>query len=118
MSDYAYWRAKLAGDPVEFIDAEQCGFWRKRPFRGAAWQPVAIFKKGDEIVCLVGDRIRPGHEVWSPFLEPVSEAAYRLAIVSGRFGDDHDTHRHAPTAHALTTELTLAKPVSPIVSKS
>jgi hypothetical protein len=111
---YRYWQQRVAGENVSFIDEPQCGFYRRRPFRGAAWQPVAIYFVDDTLHCLVSGRLRPPHEVWSPFLQAVPEQVYRNAVAAGRFPDDYETHRYAPTAHSHTTELRYAKPVLPL----
>jgi hypothetical protein len=116
MSDaYAYWRAKLAGKGFVYLDEPHAGFYRRRPFRGSPWQAVALFERDGELVCLVWDRERPPHHVWSPFLEAITEQEYRAACAVRRFSDDYETHAYARSAGPLTTELRDAKAVLPII---
>lgn len=47
---YAFWRAQLAGTPIDLDDKlPRCGFYRKSD------QPIAIWMNGDEMVAKVGN---------------------------------------------------------------
>jgi hypothetical protein len=114
MDGYRYWRANLRSEIIDFIDEPQCGFWRSRSYRGGPWVAIAIFvDQNDEIVCVYGDEVRPSHYVWSPFLEAITEETYRAARVNGRFTDDYEARDGS-----LTTDLSKAKAVMPIVGKT
>lgn len=52
---YAFWRAQLAGKPIDLDDKlPRCGFYRKSD------QPIAIWMNGDEMVAKIGSgKIKP-----------------------------------------------------------
>lgn len=108
--DYQQWQKCLHARVLVGSDDPSCGFWRRRLYRGGPFQAVATFLRDGQVVCVAGAIERPVHDVWSVFLEPISEAAYREARRLGRFPDDLDT---GDPGNPLTTDLALAKVVLP-----
>lgn len=109
---YERWRECLrTGEPAT-TDDPQFGFWRRRLGRGGPHQPVALFPDAlsGECMCVAGARYAPAHRVWRPWLEAISEEAYRAAVAAGRFPDDLPT---ADPSAPFTTDLRTAKPVLP-----
>lgn len=116
MGELDYWKAMLNGTLDTREDTPHLGYYRRRPYKGAPWQPVAVFKdETGEIVAVVGDEKVAVHKVWSPFLEAITEDQYRSARREGRFPDEYEAHPFANSPTPMTTELRDAKPVMPII---
>lgn len=101
---YAYWRAALAGKPVQtHIDDPQCGFYRKRTSRGGPFVPVAIFEHDGKIVSLVDGRLVDADDIWTFACRyPVAEQWYRDKI-SGKPWPDEDAAVTGSLTHAAET---------------
>lgn len=108
MDLYQHWRTCLAAGKPAGSDDPQCGFWRRTLYRGSPFQPVAVFMREGEIVCVAGDVERPVYRVWTPFMLPISEDVYREARRIGHFHDD----LIAPDG-SRTTDLATASVVLP-----
>lgn len=82
------WRMALSRTPGWWRDEPLCGFWRRKLRKGGAYQVVAIFHRGGEVVCVAGEHEVPWHHVWSGFIEPITEAEYRAVRKGSRFVDE------------------------------
>lgn len=88
---YAFWRAGLAGKPLDAHEGDpQCGFYRKRG--KAADDAVAYFYRGDELVCLVNQaRLSEAQaiELWTHVCDkPISHKEYLHRLEHGRFPNE------------------------------
>jgi hypothetical protein len=110
MDAYAHWRECLRTGAQAGTDDPACGFWRHRRGKGGPYQPVALFERDGEVVCVAGAQYAPVHRVWRVWFEPISEAAYRAAVVAGHFPDELPT---GDPAKPYTTDLNAAAIVLP-----
>jgi len=88
---WAWWRDALAGKIGPIYDGHpQCGFYRKRKYRGGPWQPVALWRDaetGDVIGMLDGEDLdeQAAAEIWTWVCNnPTSEETYRAVAEEGQ----------------------------------
>jgi hypothetical protein len=101
MTEWDWWQAKLAGEPVQMNpDTPHAGFFRMphKEFYGArkTFMPVAFWRGDDgQLYCRIGDEdVSPerGQAIWSRVGQhPVTEESYRLvAEQGGLWPDEHE----------------------------
>lgn len=101
-ANYDYWKTALAGTFGPVHDGEcGLGFWRKRVSRGGAFVPVATWAQDGKVIALVDGKEADPAEVWTYICRyPVTEAAYRQRVDSGRWPDEDaavaDSLAHSP----------------------
>lgn len=111
LDEYGFWRRALAGEkigskalPVHENDP-QPGFYRRRYKKNEPYAPVAIWRDGDTLICLVDGKEQMADEVWTWCCRyPVSEQQYHDRVQTGRWWDDaapdgdlvHDTSTNNP----------------------
>lgn len=126
--DYAYWSNALAGTLGPVSDGHpQCGFYRRRPAKDAAFVPVAIWRGEDGMVALVNGKSADASDIWTWVCDkPITEVEYHKVMGGGDWSDEPRAAavaRNMPTDpfEALTIEFAaemevaaelLAKPVS------
>ena len=107
---YAWWRAALAGENPPIHDGDpQPGFYRKRQVKGGAFEPVAIWSNLDGMVALAGfdgaQRQEDPAAIWTFCAQnPVTEDAYRAAVLAGRFADVDEAITPPPAGHNAPPE--------------
>lgn len=91
MSDqFEWWRNALAGNAGPISDGNpQPGYYRLRQSRDGPWLPVAIWYKGDDLVCRVAGEQRDPLDVWTWCAKnPVAKDAARHAFETGSWPGD------------------------------
>lgn len=91
MSDeYQFWRDSLARKPGSVnVNEPQPGYYRTRSRKDGPYLPVAIWRKGDELVCRVGSEMRDPHDVWAFCAgQPVTKEEAKLAFETGLWPGD------------------------------
>lgn len=91
MSDvYQNWRDRLAGKDVPtHSDRADPGYYKVRAGRDGAWQPCAIWYRGDELVCRVGSEARDPLATWTYAVKnPIAKDVAKFAFDKGYFPDE------------------------------
>ena len=107
-----YWAAKLAGEEVQITEDVQEGYYRGTWYKDSGQLPIAIWKQGDQLYCLVGYSAESGKEPaafygkqetvegnWLYFCEsPVEYADYQAAFTRGEDWPDVAVVEETPPA--------------------
>lgn len=112
--EFAWWRSALAGTKPAITGEPECGFYKRRAFKGGPWVPVAIWygePPTDEegtplsdapLLCAVDGKHADALEVWLWVADnPITEAEYTTRVEETRRrkerGADQELHSYAET---------------------
>lgn len=106
IDQFQWWRNALNGAVEIHENAPQPGYYKMRHGRNGPWQPVAIWYKGDELVCRVAGDRRDPLEVWTwCAANPVSKDDARHAFEHGSWPGDVPMTGHNSGSLSLPEEI-------------
>ena len=104
--EYQWWRDAVAGNPGPISDIPMCGYFKLRGGKNQPFQPVAIWRKDDNLVCRVADKMRDPMEVWLwAAKNPVTKEDAKVAFETGSFPGDIPSMGHNSGALSLPEEI-------------
>ena len=89
VDEFAFWRKALAGDEMAIHEGEpQSGYYKRRAHKNGPWVPVAIWRKGDEIVCRVGQDAADPYKEWTYCASnPIAKDLAKEVFATGKWPD-------------------------------
>lgn len=103
---YEWWAAALAGNFGPVHDGQpEAGFYRVRRGKGGPWEPVAIWKSGDEWICLRASKRMNAEDAWTWVCRnPITEAAYHKAAAGQGWDDEPPAAPGSVAGHNAPTD--------------
>lgn len=96
-----WWRKALAGEQPQVTAEPQCGYFKRKLAKGAAWMPVRIYlhqaldesgelTEPEEIRCEVAGKVRDPVDQWTwVCAEPITKQQYDYMMAVKAWAEQH-----------------------------